>query len=280
MPSVVQKINARLAQIAIGAGSKQAGFFIQYPHAGSVLKEVPTYLEVEAHFDGCQSEISALVSRFAHTFPDLQRAIEDGTIPWEPEGMFPPLDVVATYHMVREYRPRRIVEIGSGASSYVLARALADNQHGELTCIDPEPRRSIEKCGARTERRILSYDDTELVQSFAPNDMLFIDSSHIMLPGMDVDIQFNRMFPRLPIGSIVHVHDIFLPEGYPSHWSHRGYSEQNSLIGWILSGFFAVIYPSFYAATRLERELRDVLGSLMPGEPKENGGSIWLQRRA
>ena len=57
-------------------------------------------------------------------------------------------------------------------------------------------------------------------------DMLFIDSSHIAMPGTDVDRLFLDILPRLPAGAIVHVHDIMLPDAYPESWSWRGYNEQ------------------------------------------------------
>lgn len=273
-------INAITARIAARFADFGSGFFIRYDYARSVDKAVPTYPEVETLFDECHGDFSALISEFGTTLPDLRSAISEGAIPFERVGMFPPLDVLAAYHFVRTYRPERIIEIGSGASSHVLARALSDNKFGELTCIDPEPRRSIEKIGAKIEKRVLNIDDVKLVEGLAPNDILFIDSSHILLPGMDVDIQFNRMFPRLPVGTIVHLHDIFLPDDYPQHWYGRYYSEQNALIGWLLSGYFEVLYPSYYVASRLGKELEDVVGDFMPNRPRPNTGSIWLRRRA
>ena len=58
-----------------------------------------------------------------------------------------------------------------------------------------------------SSRALLNSADTALAASLEENDILFINSSHIMLPGMDVDIQFNRLFPTLRKGVIVHVHD-------------------------------------------------------------------------
>ena len=59
--------------------------------------------------------------------------------------------------------------------------------------------------------RLLEETDAELCAGLGPDDILFIDSSHILLPGMDVDIQLNRIFPVLQPGVLVHLHDIFLP---------------------------------------------------------------------
>lgn len=261
-----------------GIGIQKLGFFTQYKYADSVSPTVPDYAEVEALFNSEEENFSRVLSGFSSFLPELKEKIESGSIPFESEGMFPPVDVVAAYYMIRKYQPKYVLEIGSGASTHVIATALNENQNGTLTCIDPVPRRSIAEIGAKIIPRVLNYDDLDIINDFGENDVLFIDSSHIMLPGMDVDLQFNRMFPRLPHGAIVHVHDIFLPENYPLEWRHRNYSEQSALIGWIMSGFFEVLFPSFYVTTRMKDELQDGLDELMPSKPERNAGSIWLRR--
>ena len=273
-----EAVSYRVKQILTALGIKKSGFFTPFTYASSVSSKVPSYEAIEALLDGSIPNFSELLKDFGRTLPDFRIAVEQNAIPFEECGMFPKLDAMAAYHLVRESKPTRVVEIGSGASTHVLARALQDNQHGNLMCIDPKPRRSIESTGAEIHRRTLNNEDAKLIENFEPNDILFIDSSHVMLPGMDVDIQFNRMFPMLPSGSLVHVHDIFLPESYPVEWNQRMFSEQNALIGWILSGFFEVVFPSYYVATRLEPEIREVLQDLAPKSPKQNAGSIWLKR--
>jgi hypothetical protein len=122
----------------------------------------------------------------------------------------------------------------------------------------------------------MTGDDAALCGSLEADDILFIDSSHIMLPGMDVDIQFNRAFPRLRPGVVVHLHDIFLPFPYPAHWSHRNYSEQNALIGWLVSGYFQILYPGHYVARR-HGDLLDAALSAFPIVRRE-AGSLWLRK--
>lgn len=261
------------------AGGRERGFFIPYPHATSLSPDVPAYPAVERLFNQSSDAFLDRLTAFKTYLPDVQKGIDDGAIPWEEAGMFPKLDALFAYCFVRQLAPKRILEIGSGASSHVMARALNDNGSGELVCIDPQPRRSLEGVGARFIERVLGTDDIALLDDFEANDILFIDSSHLMLPGMDVDIQFNRMFPELPSGSIVQVHDIFLPDTYPQTWFHRYYSEQNALIGWILSGYFEVLLPCYHVATRMEPALKEHLGDLVPRNFQRNAGSIWLRRR-
>lgn len=258
---------------------KPKGFYIDYDHPETVPASVPTYSHVEALFAERRDIISRVIGSFASALPDLRKHIEGGSLPWENPGQFPHLDFAAAYCLVRGMKPAQVVEIGSGTSTHVVAAALADNGSGRLKCIDPAPRRDIESLGVDFERRLLSVEDVALAESLQPNDVLFIDSSHIFFPGCDVDIEFNRLFPALPSGAFVHVHDIFLPDGYPADWHRRHYAEQNALIGWIMSGYFDVHYPGYYAATRMQDDLARMFGDLMPENPARSAGSIWLRKR-
>ena len=257
---------------------KPKGFYIDYPFPETVPANVPTYTHVEALFEANRKNFSSLISSFSTTINDLQLHVSSGNVPWQSPGQFPQLDIVSAYCMVRECQPASIIEIGSGTSTFVLSSALQDNGTGRLKCIDPEPRRDINGLDIDFERRLLSVDDVTIVGRLRANDILFIDSSHLFLPGSDVDIEFNRLFPELPTGCLVHVHDIFLPDGYPEDWHRRHYAEQNALIGWILSGYFEVVYPGYFAATRMVDELADGLGDLMPIKPEKSAGSIWLRK--
>jgi len=249
------------------------GFFTQYAYANHVQPVTEPYFEVEKLFA-------------ASPFPDFMAEIEThvdafrgfGESPTDPvlgRGIFPALDGMAAYAAVRKFKPNRIIEIGSGDSTYFLARGVQDNQHGMITCIDPAPKREITALGVALKPRMLTSADAALAAALEENDILFIDSSHIMLPGMDVDIQFNRFFPRLQKGVIVHLHDIFLPDGYPTHWRLRNYTEQNALIGWLLGGYFELIWCGYYVVARRPDIISDGLREIAP---MDVAGSLWLRR--
>lgn len=256
----------------------EIGFFVFYPYGRLKPGSVKPYQAVQDLFDAHRTEFEKRFEKFSEHLSAFRSAIDDGEIPWVERGMFPKLDALVTYCIVREFEPKCIFEIGSGNSSHIMARALADNGVGQLTCIDPEPRRSIERLKISFEKRILNDSDTRIIESFVESDILFIDSSHLMFPGFDTDIELNRMFPNLPSGALVHMHDVFLPEDYPLEWFERRYSEQNALMGWILSGYFEVFYPGYFVATQMETMLRQYIGDLMPKYPRQNAGSIWLRK--
>jgi predicted O-methyltransferase YrrM len=259
------------------AGSPR-GFFTQYRWAGSVDPNHPPYPEVESLFEACPWR-DHLASMASHLPAFRTFGAEPGDPRWTGGRMFDPLDGAAAYAAVMRFKPRRVIEIGSGDSTFFLSRAARDAGAGTtITCIDPAPRREIAALPVRFEHRLLSIADSALCEELEENDILFIDSSHIMLPGMDVDIEFNRMFPRLKPGVVVHVHDIFLPDAYPRDWAQRNYSEQNALIGWLLSGYFETLYPGYHVCSRHGDAVAEAFGG---DELFTSGsaGSIWLRRR-
>ena len=79
----------------------------------------------------------------------------------------------------------------------------------------------------------------DLFAGLAPGDAVFIDSSHILMPGSDVDLLFNRVLPELPSGTLVHIHDIFTPYDYPEEWvfgQPRGGNNEQYALECLLSG--------------------------------------------
>lgn len=275
-----KKFSVLRAQTLTLTGLREGGFFIQYDHVDSVPATISPYPEVETLFATAAPRIDGMLERIAALLPDFEAMRTSGELDWY-SRMFSPIDTMTSYTIVRDAAPSRVLEIGSGSSTHVLARAVADSGGGGVvTCIDPAPRREIASAGVELARRVLSEDDVALVDSFGPGDVLFIDSSHIMLPGMDVDLQFNRMFPRLAPGVLVHVHDIFLPDDYPCSWRTRRYSEQNALIGWLISGYFEVVFPGHYAITRHHDLVQRLFGGFAPFISNGEAGGLWLRRTA
>ena len=263
---------SRVRALVLTALGHHRGYFIQYPYAGNCQRVSEPYPEVAAL---CEA---APWQEFLNEIAQHRRVFETFTGTTGPRlgrGMFPAIDGMSTYSAVRKFKPKRIVEIGSGDSTYFLAAGVKDNGSGQIICIDPEPRRRVANLDVVFNARLMNTGDARLAESLESGDILFIDSSHIMLPGLDVDIQFNRLFPRLATGVIVHIHDVFLPDDYPAHWQVRNYSEQNALIGWLISGYFEIVWPSQYMITRhtdaVERVIQG-LGDLT------TGGSLWLRK--
>ncbi|WP_369410476.1 class I SAM-dependent methyltransferase [Pontibacter qinzhouensis] len=60
-----------------------------------------------------------------------------------------------------------------------------------------------------------------MFQQLEANDILFIDSSHIIRPQGDVLFEYLEVLPTLKSGVIVHVHDIFTPKDYLNEWVYN-----------------------------------------------------------
>ena len=197
---------------------------------------------------------------------------------WD-QDWFARLDAAAAYAMVRECRPRRIVEVGAGHSTRFLARAVADGELAtRITSIDPAPRASLQGLSIELLQKKIQEAPASLFAGLGPDDIVFIDSSHQVKPGGDVEFLLRHVLPRLAPGVRVHFHDIFLPDGYPPAWAWRRYDEQDALAPLIRAGAFEVEFSSHEIASRHpERLAQGALGRL-PLVAGAIESSLWLTR--
>ena len=127
----------------------------------------------------------------------------------------------AVYHgVIRHFMPRRIIEVGAGFSTLVAANAAALNGDTEVIAIEPYANDYLNALAAdiRLIKRTVQAVELSFFDKLQKNDILFIDSSHIVKAGSDVCYLVLEVLPRLQKGVIVHFHDIFLPFEYPRVW--------------------------------------------------------------
>lgn len=128
------------------------------------------------------------------------------------------------YSLIRDRKPANIVEIGSGFSTLVAAKAIEANRRLDPeyrcrhVCIEPYEMPWLEKVGVTVLRKRAEEVAVDFFSLLGPNDILFIDSSHIIRPQGDVLFEFLQILPTLRSGVIVHVHDIFSPRDYLEQW--------------------------------------------------------------
>jgi hypothetical protein len=192
------------------------------------------------------------------------------------QDWFPRLDAAAAYAMVRTLRPRRIVEVGSGHSTRFMARAVADGGlDTRITAIDPAPRATLS--GLDIEWISSPVQRVAAFPPLAAGDILFIDSSHQVKPGSDVEFLLKAVLPMLPAGVRVHFHDIFLPDDYPREWEWRRYNEQAAVASLIEKNVFRVDFASHATVTRQPESIGGVLARL-PLVPGAKESSLWLSK--
>jgi hypothetical protein len=192
--------------------------------------------------------------------------VDDVTPYWE-SRYFPQGDKRLAYAVVARYRPRLIVEIGSGHSTKFMRRAARD--HGldtRIVSIDPEPRADIRLVADEFIQATMQTVDLSLFDALRPNDILFLDGSHLVMNGSDCVQFFLNILPVLPPGVLVHLHDIFLPFDYPYQLFIDCKSNEQYMVAMLLLSdpAWVPILPIYYAHTL------DIL--------PHGGGSFWMRR--
>jgi len=133
---------------------------------------------------------------------------------------FGPGDAEYLYCMIRHLKPKTIIEIGSGYSTLMAKQAIDENKRSDILytcdhiCIEPFEMPWLEKTGVQVIRKLVEHVDLSFFTALRENDILFIDSSHIIRPQGDVLFEFLEILPTLNPGVVVHIHDIFSPKDY------------------------------------------------------------------
>ena len=207
---------------------------------------------------------------------DLERiGAERPPAPRWDQDWFPRLDAAAAYAVVRRTRPRRIVEVGSGHSTRFLVRAARDGNLGTcITAIDPAPRASIAALPVEWRRIPVQACELAVFEALGAADILFVDSSHQLKPGSDVEFLLQRALPCLAKGVRVHFHDIFLPDDYPPDWAWRRHNEQQALAPLIGKGYAA----EFSSHQHLKAGRPNGVLARLPLVPGAFESSLWLRK--
>jgi hypothetical protein len=194
---------------------------------------------------------------------------------------FSGLDAILLHCMVRAFRPRLVVEIGSGFSSMISAHAALLNGDTELICVDPYPDRLPTQLPGLSEliRQEVQSLPIDFFTRLAKNDILFIDSSHTAKIGSDVNYLILDVLPQLSHGVIVHIHDIFWPRDYPRRWftEHRHFWNEQYLVNAFLAfnEAYEIMLCNSYLCERYNAELKAMFPRC---HPSVGGGSLWIQR--
>jgi predicted O-methyltransferase YrrM len=255
-------------------GMKPRGWFIPHRYAPLLPPPgaQPPYPAIEALFEQHAEAFRAVLDSV-----DANAAALEARKALFEQSWFPSLDGAVAYALVRERKPRRIIEVGSGHSTRVLASA--HGGMGEIVAIDPAPRADIADLpGVRIVASTLQAAPLSLFDDLAAGDLLFIDSSHILMPGSDVDILLNRVLPALPPGALVHIHDVFLPFDYPSIWGWRAYNEQQGIAPLLANGAYRPVFSSAWAERRLADRLSSSVVPRLPRLPDAIAASLWLEK--
>ena len=263
-------------------GLRRRGFFLPYRYAQDVHPP-RSYPALRSLFQNAVADFSSLIDEIGRLSSAIDALIADHRGCRLDQAWFPRLDALAAYALVRTRKPARIVEVGSGHSTRFMAAAIEDGGLSTaLTCIDPAPRASLRGLDVVWQKTVLQAAPEADLRALKSGDMLFVDSSHLLMPGTDVDHLITSVLPALPSGALVHVHDIFLPDAYPDSWAWRGYNEQSAIAALVQGGGYELLFASRYVGTRMGEHLaenRHLASSSVTANEDDLASSLWLVKR-
>lgn len=229
----------------------------------------------------------ALLSNF--TFQEeLQKIPQEGKAPeyYYHNGSFQSGDAELYYSLIRHLKPERIIEVGSGFSTLVALKGIEKNsmvsgQKASITCIEPYEMPMLNSLPIDLIRKRVEEVDLSIFAQLKENDMVFIDSSHIIRPGGDVQHVILTILPMLRKGVWIHFHDIFTPANYPMEWlrdEYRLWNEQYMLEAFLSMNKSFVIKC---ALNFLKNNHAASVASCFPilaKEPDRQPGSFWIYK--
>jgi len=208
---------------------------------------------------------------------------------------FGPVDAEILYCIIRHFKPKKIIEIGSGYSTYLSAQAILKNEEesgygAELIAIEPYPNEVLESGFPGLSKLMpMKMEEVDLAEydELKENDILFVDSSHVLKIGSDVHCEYLEILPRLRKGVIVHIHDIFFPCEYPKKWvleMHRFWNEQYLLQAFLaFNSAFEVLWCGSYMHLRHPDKLEEAFSSYnretVWGTERPGATSFWMRKK-
>lgn len=197
---------------------------------------------------------------------------------------FSTADADLYYLLIRNKKPSRIVEIGSGFSTRLALKAIRKNKEEgivtKLTCIEPYEMEWLDRqAGIELIRKKLEEVPQDIFTGLGEGDILFIDSSHIIRPGNDVLVEYLEILPLLQKGVLVHIHDIFSPRDYPKKWiteEYRFWNEQYLLEAFL---YFNHSFRVMFSVNHLSHDFFEVASrTLIHMTTDAEPGSFWIEK--
>ena len=193
------------------------------------------------------------------------------------------------YNMIRYFKPKRIIEIGCGYSTLMIRNAIYYNKQDNINydcnhiCIEPYEVSWLEKLDVELQRERVENINLDYFQKLEANDILFIDSSHIIMPQGDVLFEYLELLPTLKSGVFIHIHDIFTPKDYNDKWiriDHLLWNEQYLLEAFLTyNSEFRIIGSLNYLTHNYYNEL-SYKCPILATKPGSEPGSFWMTKNS
>jgi len=196
-------------------------------------------------------------------------------------------DAEYLYNFIRHFKPKRIIEIGSGYSTLITNHALSKNLEENPDklishiCIEPFEQEWLSKMNIELIRKKVEDIDLSFFNTLNENDILFIDSSHIIRPQGDILYEYLEILPILNKGVIVHIHDIFTPKDYLDKWiydEHFLWNEQYLLEAFLTSNKNFKILAALNFLSHEYKEKFSAKAPIYNVQKNREPGAFWIQK--
>ena len=272
---------------------------------GHYHNPIPDKIEIEEHYSGMDDTIEDISFDFQKQEAYLKKLLPYyKEMPWDfsddlknknfryknAESYYRYSDAVFLYLIMREYKPKNIIEVGSGFSSAIMLDTndlCFNDQRIKFTFIEPNPQDRLdglinakdrENCTIHVDK--VQNVDVSIYKELQENDILFIDSSHLSKAGSDLNFLLFNVLPILNKGVIIHFHDIFYPFEYPKDWLTKERFYWNEC--YILRAFMMnnSDYEIVFFNSAAHKFQHDFLKVNMPETliDNEHCGAIWIQK--
>ena len=194
-------------------------------------------------------------------------------------------DGIVLYSMMRHFKPKRIIEVGSGHSSALMmdVNELFFGNTIRLNFIEPYPERLFSLMSERDKKDSTVLEskvqeiDLKFFENLEKGDILLIDSSHVSKCDSDVNYILFEILPALKSGVLIHFHDVFYPFEYPKEWVLNGWNlnEDYFLKAFLMhNNQFQIRFFSNY----LHLHHKEVFQA-MPLTYLNTGGNFWIEKK-
>ena len=208
-------------------------------------------------------------------------------------GAYMAIDAHVYYATLRHLKPKRIIEIGGGNSSLLAVQACKENQAQDakstrLTIIDPYPEDKLKEAltgVAEVIEKKVQDVDLAFFSELEAKDVLFIDSSHVLRSGGDVQYEYLEILPRLRSGVFVHIHDISLPKPYPKVYADNKlfWNEQYLLQAFLaFNSKFEIVWPGNYMMIKFPDKIQEIFPEFQEMRkhfPQSEPSGFWMKVR-
>lgn len=196
------------------------------------------------------------------------------------------VDSFILYSIIREKKPEKMIEIGSGESTQISLSALSKNEKEGANCnfiaIEPFPNAKLKEIFSKNFNLLEKQVQDVSLDNFFDTDILFIDSSHVAKIGSDVNYEILCILPVLKVGAFVHWHDIMIPIDYSKAWIQSGkkfWNESYMVHCFMLyNKCFKIIFPAKYMQIMHSDKMINLFPYYSSNDQNQQLSSFWIQR--